>query len=56
MSKPGDLLNFAHGYNIAFGLIDPPPESRDFLQHAAPTLGFVSPVAFERQHEEKQAA
>ena len=23
--QPGNLLNFAHGYNIAFGLIQPPP-------------------------------
>src|SRR5262245_4609073 len=22
--RPGDLLNFAHGYNIGFGLITPP--------------------------------
>lgn len=22
--EPGDLLNFAHGYNVAFGLIEPP--------------------------------
>jgi ketol-acid reductoisomerase len=23
--EPGDLLDFAHGYNVAFGLIEPPP-------------------------------
>ncbi len=23
--KPGDVLMFAHGFNIRYGLIDPPP-------------------------------
>jgi ketol-acid reductoisomerase len=36
--EPGDLLNFAHGYNVGFGLIVPPP-SVDVVMIAPRMIG-----------------